>query len=919
MSNGKRLFLVDGSGYIFRAYYGIGKMTRSDGVPINAVYGFTNMLMKLLKSNKSSHIAVIFDAARKTFRQELYPAYKGNRKDTPEDLIPQFPIIREAVRAFNIQCLEMEGFEADDLIATYAKLGVEADIDVTIVSGDKDLMQLVGTGVRLIDPMKDKEIDEQAVFAKFGVPPDKVIEVQALAGDSSDNIPGVAGIGPKIAAELITQFGDVENLLKNASTIKQAKRKQSLIENAELALLSKQLVTLRKDVPVTIPVDRLGANYVNIEKITNFLEQQNFKSLIARLGEWSEVRNHNIKETKQITKNYETITDIETLRQHIQKALLTPVVAIDTETDSLSAMTAKLVGISFCYEEGNSFYIPLRHKKFQGQQTFSFSDTTTEDKEQIEGQLSIRSVIEELQPLLESEAVIKVGHNIKYDLHIFKNYAPEIDITPIDDTILMAYLLYGSRSGLSMDDLAKRLLDYKTIKYSEVCGTGKNKITFDFVDIAKATEYAAEDSDITLRLYNILKPELLKKELLNIYETIEKPLISVLLEMERAGIKVDEKMLIDVRSSTLKEMAILSDEIKTLAGVDFNINSTSQLGEVLFDKMGYTGGSKTKEGKWSTDAEALEKLSEEQNSEIAMKMLEYRQLAKINSTYAVGLLEQIDKRTLRIHTDFSQTVTSTGRLSSNNPNLQNIPIRTELGKKIRQSFIAKEGHQLISADYSQIELRLIAHVADIKKLKESFLNNEDIHTRTASYVFGVPLDKVSSDLRRNAKAINFGIIYGISSFGLARQLGISRTEAGEYINSYLAQYPEIRDYMSITKEFAHSNSYVKTFMGRKCYLDGINSSNQSLKNYAERAAINAPMQGGAADIIKMAMIKLDKELIKNNLQAKVLLQVHDELLLEAPDNEVATTANLLKSVMENIVSLSIPLIVDVNISNSWNK
>ncbi len=917
MAKGKKLFLVDGSGYIFRAYYGIGKMTRPDGVPINAVYGFTNMLMKLLKSNKSSHIAVIFDAARKTFRQDIYPKYKENRKETPEDLIPQFPIIREAVRAFDIPCVEMEGFEADDLIATYAKLGVENGIDVTIVSADKDLMQLVGSGVRLLDPMKDKEIDEKAVFEKFGVTPDKVIEIQALAGDSSDNIPGVPGIGPKIAAELINQFGDVENLLKNASTIKQEKRKQSLIENAELARISKQLVTLRKDVPVTIPVDELGANFVDMGKVGEFLEKQNFKSMLARLGEWGEVRNHNIAEAKQVQKDYKTITDIKSLQKYIKKAMDFPAVAIDTETDSLNAMNANIVGISLCYEEGNACYIPLSHKQKGGQQSFLFDGE--DENTEIPGQLGIAEVMAELRPLLENDAVIKVGHNFKYDLHVLYNQANDIDITPIDDTILMAYLLYGPRSGLSMDDLAKRLLQYTTVKFSDVCGTGKNKITFDLVPIDKATEYAAEDADITLRLYNILKPELLKQELLNIYETIDKPLIKVLFNMEKEGIKVDEKMLIDVKSTMAKEMAVLEDEIKKLANKDFNVNSSAQLGEILFDEMGYTGGTKTKEGRWSTDAETLEKLAEEQESEIAAKMLEYRQMAKINSTYAIGLLEQIDKKTLRVHTDYTQTITSTGRLSSNNPNLQNIPIRSELGRTIRKSFVAKEGYKFVSADYSQVELRLIANLANVTKLKQAFLEGKDIHTATASYVFGVPVDDVTPDLRRNAKAINFGIVYGISAFGLARQLGISRHDAGEYIKSYLGQYPEIEEYMSLTKEFAHSNGYVKTFMGRKCYLDGIGSSKQSLKGYAERAAINAPMQGGAADIIKMAMIKMEKELTSRNMKTKMLLQVHDELLLEAPDNEVETASMLLKDVMENIVSLEIPLTVDVNINQCWDK
>ncbi len=918
MANKKKLFLVDGSGYIFRAYYGIGKMTRSDGVPINAVYGFTNMLMKLLKSNKSSYIAVIFDAARKTFRQDIYPQYKANRKETPEDLVPQFPIIREAVKAFSIPCIEMEGFEADDLIATYSRLGVEQGIDVTIVSADKDLMQLVGTGVDLIDPMKDKVIDEKAVFDKFGVTPDKVIEVQALAGDSSDNIPGVPGIGPKTAAELINQFGDVENLIKNASTIKQAKRKQSIIDNAELALISKQLVTLRKDVPVTTSVDNLGANLVDMDKLGEFLQAQGFRSLLGRMNEWGEVRNTNITAAKQVEKNYKTITDLKELKSFVKEAMNFPALAIDTETDSLNSQIANIVGISLCYEEGNACYIPIAHKQSKGQQSFLFEDVDS-GEEEIPGQLKISEVMDALRPILQDEAVIKVGHNLKYDLHILHNQAKDIDITPIDDTIIMAYLLYGPRSGLSMDDLAKRLLQYTTIKYSDICGTGKNKITFDYAPLEKASEYAAEDADITLRLYNILKPELLKTELLNVYESIEKPLIKVLFKMENEGIKVDEKMLIDVRSKMITEMAVLEDKVKSLAGQDFNINSPSQLGEILFEKMEHTGGSKTKEGRWSTDAETLETLAEEQESEIASLMLEYRAMAKINSTYAVGLLEQIDKKTLRVHTDFSQTVTNTGRLSSNNPNLQNIPIRTELGKTIRRAFVAKEGHSFVSADYSQVELRLIASVADVKKLKQSFLDNEDIHARTASYVFGVPLAEVSSDLRRNAKAINFGIVYGISAFGLARQLGISRGEAAEYIKSYLGQYPEIEEYMSLIKEYAHTNGYVKTLMGRRCYLDGINSSNKSAKGYAERAAINAPMQGGGADIIKMAMIKLDKELKKQNLNGKVLLQVHDELLLEVPDEEVQTTASLLKDVMENIVELSVPLTVDVNIGKSWDK
>ncbi len=920
MASKKKLFLIDGSGYIFRAYYGIGKMTRPDGVPINAVYGFTNMLMKILKANKSSHIAVIFDAARKTFRHDIYPQYKGNRRDTPEDLIPQFSIIREAVKAFDIPCIEKEGFEADDLIATYAKEGVEKGFDVTIVSADKDLMQLLSSDVALIDPMKDRVIDEKIVLEKFGVTPDKVIEVQALAGDSSDNVPGVAGIGPKIAAELINQFGSVENLIKNVETIKQAKRKQSIIDNAELALISKKLVTLCSDVPLDVDVDELEAHFVDVAKITQFLEEQNFKSLIARLAEWSDVRNANVSIATTVEKSYKNIMNLKELKQYVNNALNYGVVAVDTETDSLKSSVANIVGISLCYEVGKAVYIPIAHKKIKQQQAFDFADDNGEDSDGIiSGQLKIEEVLEVLKPLLESDAVIKVGHNIKYDLHIFFNQDKNLNINPIDDTILMAWLLFGGRSGLSLDDLAKKLLQYDTIKFSDVCGVGKNKISFDYVDIDKACEYAAEDADITLRLYNLLKPQLLKQELLYVYETIDKPLIKVLFDMENAGVRVDEEMLKNVSSSLTADMKVLEKDIKELAGVDFNINSAAQLGEILFDNLKYSGGVKTKDGRWSTDASVLERLVDEGDCVIAEKMLEYRQLSKLNSTYALGLLEHINPRSMRIHTDFSQTVTSTGRLSSNNPNLQNIPIRTERGREIRKAFIARDGYKLVSADYSQVELRLIAHIADVKKLKQSFLDNDDIHKRTASVVFGVPFDEVSKDLRYQAKAINFGIVYGISAFGLAKQIGVARGMAADYIKSYLNQYPEIENYISMIKEFAHSNGYVKTLMGRKCFLDGINISKQSIKAYAERAAINAPMQGGGADIIKMAMLKLDRELVSRNLDAKILMQVHDELILEVHQSQVDECASLLKDVMENIVKLSVPLIVDVNIADSWVK
>lgn len=912
----KSLCLVDGSGYIFRAFYALPMMTRPDGTPVNAVYGFLNMLMNLVSENRCSHIVVVFDAKRKNFRNDIFSAYKENRKETPPELVPQFPLIRQASEVLNIPWIELEGYEADDLIATYAKIASDQGWCTTVVSADKDLMQLMNDHVSLYDPMKKKIITNEDVLNKFGVLPDKVTDVQSLMGDSTDNIPGATGIGPKTAAALINEFGSLENLLANIPDIKNEKRRMILERDKDQILISQKLVTLDNQAPVSSDLSIFKAKEPQIEKIEPFLIENNFKSLLAKISNWSVSRTNDIVEIKKretVEKKYSLVQTKEELNTWIQRINQQQLFAIDTETTSLNTQEAKIVGISLATEEGLACYIPLRHgkKEEQSNDLFSFNQPIKKH----ENQLDVNYVLNELSPLLKNANIKKIGHNIKYDMHILANeYQNQpFEIQNIEDTMVLSYVLNGVEHGHGMDELASIYLDYTTIKYQDVCGSGKDKITFDEVELDKALDYAAEDADITLRLYHNLYKKLNNPDLKKIYSDIEIPLVQILFEMERAGIKVDCNHLSTLKIFFAQEINRLTTQIYELAGEEFNINSPAQLGNILFEKMGLQGGKKGSKGTYSTDVKVLESLAEE-GHEIAKTMLEYRSVSKLKSTYVDALLGLTDKQS-RVHTSYMQTVTSTGRLSSTDPNLQNIPIKNQAGKEIRKAFIAKPGYKLVAADYSQIELRLMADVADIKNLKQSFLNNEDIHTRTAAQIFNTPIDEVSADLRRQAKAINFGIIYGMSAFGLSNQLGISRTEAGKYIEAYLKEYPEIKEYMDKTTNFAVQHGYVLTPFKRKCFIRGI--TDPKTKGLASRAAINAPIQGGAADIIKMAMIKVIKELKKSTLDATLLLQVHDELVLEVKDEHVNEIKNLLKNAMENVVQLSVPLVVEVGVADNW--
>ncbi len=931
MADKSELILIDGSGYIFRAYYAMayaksGGLTNPHGVPVGAVYGFCNMLLKLLSAHEGARVAVIFDAARKNFRYDLYDQYKANRAETPEDLIPQFPLVREATAAFGLPGLEMEGFEADDLIATYARLAKAEGVKVRIVSSDKDLMQLVGDGIALYDPMKDKIIDEAGVFEKFGVGPDKVIDVQSLIGDSSDNVPGVPSIGPKTAAQLISEFGTLENLLDNLDSIKQDKRRQVLIENADMARLSKKLVTLEQNVPLETPLDTITPYHFKPEGLKPFLATHGFKSLLTRLGESAAtadtpqsipaaagpqgepLQDAGAIELPSIAQNtYTLITDTDTLKTWIDEAYEHGLLAIDTETTSLTPALAKLAGISLCVTPGRAGYIPVGHSAGQ-------MDLLGGSDHDAIKQIPLSEAITLLKPLLEDPSVLKIGHNLKYDWQIFARHG--IRMTPCDDTMLLSYVLDGTTRSNGMDELCKHYFGHETIKYADVTGKGKNQVTFDLVPPEKARDYAAEDADITRRFHHVLKPRLSRESMTAVYEDIERPLISIIGQMELDGIKVDPHILKSMSNDFGKKLVDLEADIHTLAGTQFNVGSPKQIGEILFDQMGLQGGTKTKTGQWSTDVDVLEKLAA-QGHEIVRKILDWRGLAKLKSTYTDALQEQINPATGRVHTSFSMAGTSTGRLASSDPNLQNIPIRTEEGRKIREAFIAEDGHVLLSVDYSQVELRLAAEMANVAALKQAFRDNVDIHALTASQVFGVPLDQVTGDIRRQAKAVNFGIIYGISGWGLAAQLGITPGEASAFIKKYLSTFSEIQDYMERTKEEARTHGYVKTLLGRKCYIPNINASNAGWRAGAERQAINAPLQGTAADIMKRAMIKIPPALQVAGLKARMLLQVHDELIFEVPEEELALTTPLIKSIMENVVKLDVPLVAEAGSGKSW--
>jgi DNA polymerase I len=912
----RHVYLVDGSGFIFRAFHALPAMTGPDGTPVNAVYGYTSMLLKLLHETDADHVAVVFDAARKTFRSDIYPEYKAHRPPPPEDLIPQFALIREATRAFNVPCVEQEGYEADDLIATYAAQAVAEGSRVTIVSSDKDLMQLVGGGVEMFDPLKNRPIGEAEVLEKFGVAPDRVVDVQALCGDPTDNVPGVPGIGVKTAAQLIAEYGDLDTLLARACEIRQPKRRETLVANAEMARLSRELVTLKRDVPVEEGLDSFAKREPAPELLTAFVQKMGFKSILARLG--------GLKAPSRAAEpvppvpaapesRYELVTTVEALDNWIAEAIRTGTVAVDTETTGLDPMRCELVGVSLATAPGRACYIPVKHAPAEAQGSLLLGDAGAPVPPDI---LPRDVTLAKLKPLMADASVLKVGHNLKYDLQVL---APcGIAVAPIDDTMLLSYVLDGASHGHGMDELARLHCGHTTIKFSDVCGSGKTQITFDRVPLDKALAYAAEDADITLRLHVLLKARLLSERMVTVYETLERPLVPVVVAMERHGVKVDRNALQALSEEFGRRMLDLEGEIHRLAGHEFNVGSPQQLGKVLFEEMGLPGGKKTRTGQWETRADTLEDLAA-QGHDLPARLLDWRQLAKLKSTYADALVAQINPETRRVHTSYSLAATTTGRLSSSDPNLQNIPIRTEEGRKIRHAFVAEPGFTIMSADYSQIELRLVAHVAEIEGLKQAFRSGADIHAITASQVFGVPVEGMDSGLRRRAKAINFGIIYGISAFGLAQQLGISNGEAKSYIDAYFARFPEIRAYMEKTKEEARANGFVATLFGRKVFVPGIKDKNAAMRAFAERAAINGPIQGGAADIIKRAMIRLPGALEQAGLSARMLLQVHDELVFEVPEAEVEATRVLVKQVMEAAASLDVPLVVEVGTGASWDQ
>jgi DNA polymerase I len=987
IKSGDHLYLVDGSSYIFRAYHALPPLTRkSDGLPIGAVHGFCQMLWKLLRDadgngdgDRPTHLAVIFDYSSKTFRNEIYDQYKAHRPEPPEDLRPQFGLIREAVGAFNVPSIEQDGYEADDLIATYARQAAEKGATVTIVASDKDLMQLVDDRIEMMDPMKDKRIGVAEVEEKFGVAPDHVVDVQALAGDSVDNIPGVPGIGVKTAAQLITEYGDLETLLQRAGEIKQPKRRENLIAHADNARMSRRLAALMADVPVEVGVDEFGVRAPEPERLVAFCKGMEFTSITRRVAEATGVDPAKVepadvpfkywppeggegagaqvptdskadrarasagKTTTQSTsvtaaataagpgtpsagaeagmaaarsvpidaKVYETVTTLERLDAWIAEAMELGVVAVDTETTSLDAMQADLVGVSLATAPGKACYIPLAHRASEG------LDFGGDDRPE---QIPVAEVLKRLKILLEDSGTLKVAQNLKYDLQIFMRHG--INVAPFDDTMLLSYALDAGLGGNGMDELSKRWLDHEPIKFSAITGTGRNKITFDLVPIPQATEYAAEDADVTFRLWQILKPRLAAEHIATVYETLERPMVPVLTRMERRGISIDRAMLSRLSGEFAQTAAGLEAEIQELAGESFNVGSPKQLGDILFGKMGLPGAKKTKTGAWTTGASVLEDLAAE-GHDLPKKVLEWRQLSKLRSTYTDALPGYVNPETGRVHTSYALAATTTGRLSSSEPNLQNIPVRTEEGRRIRKAFVAEKGMKLVSADYSQIELRVLAHIADIPQLKQAFEDGLDIHAMTAAEMFGVPVEGMDPMIRRRAKAINFGIIYGISAFGLANQLSIPRQEAADYIKRYFERFPGIRDYMDETKAFARENGYVTTIFGRRCNYPNITKGHPSERAFMERAAINAPIQGSAADIIRRAMVRMEDALDKARIEARMLLQVHDELIFEVPDDAVDDAIPVIVRVMEEaplpVMSLKVPLQVDARAADNWDE
>ena len=994
---GSHVYLIDGSGYIFRAFHALPPLTRpSDGLPVGAVHGFCGMLWKLLRESKVSeaptHVAVIFDHSEKTFRNQIYPDYKAHRPPAPEELVPQFPLIRDAVKAFNVACIEQSGFEADDLIATYARLVVDQGGDVTVVSSDKDLMQLVRPGIVMLDTMKMKRIGPDEVFEKFGVAPDKVVDVQSLAGDSVDNVPGVPGIGVKTAAELIKEYGDLDTLLARASEIKQPKRREKLIEFAEQARVSRELVRLKDDVTVVLLPDQLGVHEPDPNVLLGFLRDMEFNTLTRRVADGlgavpppfsSPVRSPSplVGEVPPIggggggdgatspasgspslpdpspqggresgtdtpaaavafakraalaspidRSRYETVTTLDRLVGWFERCREAGRFAFDTETTSLDAIDADIVGFSLAVAPGQACYVPIGHTGGGEDDLFGNGGNL------VAGQIDAKAALAALKAVLEDASLLKIGQNIKYDALLLDRY--DIRIAPIDDTMLISYVLDGGRGNHGMDDLAERHLRHTCISFDKVIahapGAKKSDKTFAGVPIDKASEYAAEDADVTLRLWQVLKPRLVSERLVTVYETLERPLLPVIVDMERAGIKVAPAILSKLSSQFAQSIARLDDEVQALVaphtgGQRFQLGSPKQLGELLFDTLKLPGGKRTKSGQWETRAGLLDDLAgNEELPDDARKlvntMLEWRQLSKLRSTYTDALPAHIGKGG-RIHTSYALASTTTGRLASNDPNLQNIPVRTKEGRAIRTAFIAEAGHQLISADYSQIELRVLCHIADIPQLKKAFDDGLDIHAMTASEMFGVPVEGMPGDVRRRAKAINFGIIYGISAFGLANQLGISREEAGAYIKTYFERFPGIRAYMEQTKKFARDHGYVETIFGRRIHYPEINTRNPSMRGFLERAAINAPIQGSAADIIRRAMVRMPGALADAKLgSARMLLQVHDELIIEAREAEVAAAIRVARQVMEKAtepaVKMKVPIHVDAKAAANWEE
>jgi DNA polymerase-1 len=1004
-AKGDHVFLVDGSSYIFRAYHALPPLNRkSDGLQVNAVLGFCNMLWKLLRDmppdNRPTHLAIIFDKSEVTFRNKLYPDYKAHRPPAPDDLIPQFALIREAVRAFDLPCLEQAGFEADDLIATYVREACERGAIATIVSSDKDLMQLVTDCVTMYDTMKDRRIGIPEVIEKFGVPPEKVVEVQALAGDSTDNVPGVPGIGVKTAAQLIVEYGDLETLLLRADEIKQPKRREALIENAEKARISRQLVLLDDKVKLDVPLDELAVHEPDARKLIAFLKAMEFSTLTRRVAEYAQIdptdveadennksgsaraaagssaaasggggdlfapsppagegrgggsqersasgsppsltlprkgggnqqqagegskgtpislaaeRAEAARKTKIDRNKYQTVRSLDQLNAWIARVHDFGHFAIDAKASSIDPMQAEMCGIALALGPNDACYVPLSHKQ-SGDGAGLFAAGLAPD------QIKAADALEALRPLLESAGILKIGFNIKFNAVMFAQHG--VTIRNHDDAQLMSYALDAGRNAHGLDALAETWLGHATMSYGELTGSGKGKLSFDQVAIDKATAYSAEDADVILRLWRVLKPRLVAERMTSVYETLERPLISVLARMERRGISIDRQVLSLLSGDFAQTAARVESEIQEIAGEPINVGSPKQLGDIIFGKMGLPGGSKTKTGAWSTSAQILDELAE-QGHEFPKKILEWRQVSKLKSTYTDALPTYVHPQTHRVHTTYALAATTTGRLSSNEPNLQNIPVRTEDGRKIRRAFIASPGHKLVSADYSQIELRLLAEIADIPVLKQAFRDGLDIHAMTASEMFGVPVKDMPGEVRRRAKAINFGIIYGISAFGLANQLGIPREEASAYIKKYFERFPGIRAYMDETRDFCRAHGYVETLFGRKCHYPDIKASNASIRSFNERAAINARLQGTAADIIRRAMIRMEDALAEKKLSAQMLLQVHDELIFEVPDDEVAATLPVVQHTMQDApfpaVLLSVPLHVDARAADNWDE